>query len=172
MRARCRRDRIRTGRSLHHKLTQPAPNHAFHESAKLEGGSMLKDGTYAAWFKTALGEGTGIVHFADGKLWGRDSIVTYDGSYQISGERFTAILRTKRHTAGHATVFGIDELELKIEGTALGRMATCTATTDAAPGIVLEATLIPCEAPPSPVEPPRTSKFDLGRLPKLPRRSR
>lgn len=29
---------------------------------------MLKDGTYAAWFKTSLGEGTGIVHFADGML--------------------------------------------------------------------------------------------------------
>lgn len=36
---------------------------------------MLKDGTYAAWFKTALGQGTGIVHLAHGKIWGRDSAV-------------------------------------------------------------------------------------------------
>jgi hypothetical protein len=37
---------------------------------------MLKDGTYAAWFKTPLGNGTGIAHVADGEIWGRDSIMT------------------------------------------------------------------------------------------------
>ena len=26
---------------------------------------MRKDGTYAAWFKTPLGQGTGIAHVAD-----------------------------------------------------------------------------------------------------------
>jgi hypothetical protein len=31
---------------------------------------LLKDGTYAAWFKTPLGEGTGIAHVADGKNLG------------------------------------------------------------------------------------------------------
>jgi hypothetical protein len=31
---------------------------------------MIKDGTYAAWFKTPLGEGSGITHVADGKIWG------------------------------------------------------------------------------------------------------
>ena len=33
---------------------------------------MLKDGTYAAWYKTPLDQGTGIVHVADGRIWGRD----------------------------------------------------------------------------------------------------
>jgi hypothetical protein len=28
---------------------------------------MLKDGTYSAFFKTPLGQGTGIAHVADGK---------------------------------------------------------------------------------------------------------
>jgi hypothetical protein len=133
---------------------------------------MFKDGTYAAWFKTSIGEGTGIVHFADGKLWGRDSILFYDGSYETDGDRFTAILRTRRHTPGHATVFGIDELELKLDGTTLGKTAQCTGTTDAAPGMMLEATLIPCQSPPTAPEPPPASKFDPGRLPKLPRLSR
>ena len=31
---------------------------------------MLKDGTYAAWYKTPLDQGTGIVHVADGQIWG------------------------------------------------------------------------------------------------------
>ena len=31
---------------------------------------MLRDGTYAAFFKTSLGsQGTGIAQVADGKIW-------------------------------------------------------------------------------------------------------
>ena len=44
---------------------------------------MLKDGTYAAWFKTPLGQGTGIVHLANGRLWGRDGVMTYDGTCEV-----------------------------------------------------------------------------------------
>jgi hypothetical protein len=61
---------------------------------------MLKDGTYAAWFKTPLGQGTGIAHVADGKIWGRDSIMAYNGSCEVDGNRFTAIVSIKRHTEG------------------------------------------------------------------------
>ncbi|MGY3425110.1 hypothetical protein ACVWZW_005614 [Bradyrhizobium sp. F1.13.4] len=52
---------------------------------------MLKDGTYAAWYKTPLDQGTGIVHVADGQIWGCDSLMTYHGSCNIDGDRFTAI---------------------------------------------------------------------------------
>jgi hypothetical protein len=41
---------------------------------------MLKDGTYAVWFKTPLGHGTGIAHLADEKMCGRDSIMSYNGT--------------------------------------------------------------------------------------------
>ena len=44
---------------------------------------MLKDGKYAAWFRTSRGEGTGIVHLENGKISGGDSIFTYGGSYEI-----------------------------------------------------------------------------------------
>jgi len=133
---------------------------------------MLNDGTYSAWFKTQLGEGTGIVHFADGKLWGGDSILSYDGAYETTGDLFTAVVRTRRHTAGHATVFGIDEMELKIVGTMHGNIAKCTGTTDAAPGMVMEATLVLCQSPSSAPETPRPSTFDASRLLKLPKLSR
>jgi len=59
---------------------------------------VLKDGSYAAWFKTPLGNGTGITHVADGEIWGRDSIMTYSGSCEVDGDRFTAIVTLKRHT--------------------------------------------------------------------------
>ena len=31
---------------------------------------MLKQGTYRAWFQTPQGQGTGIVHVADGQIFG------------------------------------------------------------------------------------------------------
>lgn len=134
---------------------------------------MLKDGIYSAWFRTVLGEGTGIVHLADGKLWGHDSILSYEGAYETAGDRFTATVRTRRHTAGHATLFGIDEVELKLEGTTLGKTAHCTGTADAAPGLIFEATLISRQSQqPATIEPPPAPKRDVYRLPKLPARSR
>ena len=134
---------------------------------------MLKDGTYAAWFRTPRGQGTGIVHVEDGRIWGRDSVMTYKGSYQIDGDRFTATVVTSRHTDGQPTVFGTeDELNLTLAGTFAGSIGTYVGTAEQFPGIGLEGTLIRNEqrqAAPSSAEPP---KFDPSRLPKLPRRFR
>jgi hypothetical protein len=134
---------------------------------------MLKDGTYAAWFKTPLREGAGIVHFADGKIWGGDSIISYSGSYEVDGDRFTATVTTKRHSAGHATVFGagIDEVELKLVGTSNGKIASCSGTAAAAPGMAFEATLILCEDQP-PVSDAAPTATKTSKLPKLPQRLR
>jgi hypothetical protein len=103
--------------------------------------SMLKDGKYAAWFRTSRGEGTGIVHLTSGKISGGDSIFTYGGSYEIDEDRFTATLTTRRHSAGPPTVFGIDEIEVTLTGTFNGGMASCSGTAEQAPGVVFEATL-------------------------------
>ena len=102
---------------------------------------MLKDGKYAAWFRTSRGEGTGIVHLENGKISGGDSTVAYGGSYEIDEDRFTATLTTRRHSAGPPTVFGIDEVEVTLTGTFNGRMASCSGTAEQAPGVVFEATL-------------------------------
>jgi hypothetical protein len=134
---------------------------------------MLKDGTYAAWFKTPLGQGTGIAHVADGKIWGRDSIMTYSGFCEVDGDRFTAIVSTKRHTEGHATVFGADDLKLKLVGTCTGNIATYVGTADQVPGVLLEGTLILSEQqPPAPEANEPIPRFNPDRLPKLPKRSR
>src|ERR1700712_3326094 len=62
---------------------------------------MLKDGTYAAWFKTPFGQGTAIAHVAHGKVWGRDGVMTFDGTCEVDGDRFTATIKTKKHTEGN-----------------------------------------------------------------------
>jgi hypothetical protein len=135
---------------------------------------MLKDGTYAAWFKTAIGNGTGIAHLADGKIWGRDSIMTYRGTCQVEGDRFTALVSTKRHTNGHATVFGgDDELTLRLEGTCTDRLARYVGTADEVPGVLLEGLLILSEKPTSVPEQKATPTiFRPDLLPKLPARGR
>jgi hypothetical protein len=134
---------------------------------------MLKDGTYAAWFKTPLREGAGIVHFADGKIWGGDSIISYSGTYEVDGDRFTATVTTKRHSAGHATVFGagIDEVELKLVGTSNGKIASCSGMAAAAAGMAFEATLILSEDQP-PVSDAAPTATKTSKLPKLQQRLR
>jgi hypothetical protein len=133
----------------------------------MEARFMLKDGSYAAWFRTPRGEGTGIIHFADGKVWGRDSIVSYSGWYEVAGDRFSIVLTTKRHTEGHATVFGIDEFELKLEGVSKGTIATCSGTADLAPDLAFDAILIPRQPETSGSETPPPVRLNSGRLPRL-----
>jgi hypothetical protein len=70
---------------------------------------MLKDGTYAAWYKTPLDQGTGIVHVADGQIWGCDSLMTYHGSCKVDGDRFTATV-IKRSLRIRKLIFRDDSL--------------------------------------------------------------
>ena len=102
---------------------------------------MLRDGRYAAWFRTSHGEGTGIVQLANGRISGGDSIFTYGGSYEVDDDRITAVLTTKRHAAGPPTVFGLDEVEVNLTGKIKGMTASCAGTAAQAPGVSFEATL-------------------------------
>jgi hypothetical protein len=103
---------------------------------------MLRDGVYAAWFRTPLGAGTGTVRIAEGKITGGDTFISYGGSYQADGDRFTATLTTARHAPGRPTVFGIDEVEVTLTGRCSGSIASCSGTARQAPGLTFEVTLI------------------------------
>ncbi len=126
---------------------------------------MVRDGNYVVWFRTPRGQGTGHVHLSGGKISGGDAFITYGGSYEVDEDRFTAAIKTKRHTAGQPTVFGIDEVELKLSGIWKDSMAICSGSVDKVPGMVFEATLIfsrsemPERQPAMPVR-----KFDVERL--------
>jgi hypothetical protein len=128
---------------------------------------MIRDGRYAAWFRTSQGEGTGIVHLSDGRISGGDSIFTYGGTYEIDGDRFTAALTTKRHSAGPPTLFGIDEVEVMLTGKVNGMTASCWGTAEQTPGVTFEATLfLGQDQSPEPVRKRATLSFDASRLPK------
>ena len=103
---------------------------------------MVEDGKYVVWFKTAPGQGTGIVTLAKGRITGGDTVIAYSGSYEQNGDHFTAVVRTGRYCVGQPSVFGIDEVELKLEGRSTGQMVVCKGTAEQAPGLIFEATLI------------------------------
>jgi hypothetical protein len=127
---------------------------------------MLKDGKYNAWFRTSRGEGTGIVHLANGQISGGDSIFSYSGSYQVDEDRFTAALTTRRHAAGPTTVLGTDEVEVKLVGRFNATTASCSGTAEQAPGVVFEATLFLSQDPSPPSDrKPVALNFNASKLP-------
>ncbi|PWT85954.1 hypothetical protein ACRQ5Q_33240 [Bradyrhizobium sp. PMVTL-01] len=103
---------------------------------------MLRDGKYAAWFRTPRGQGTGLVDLTDGRISGSDSFFTYGGSYRVDDERFSAVLTVNRHSDGPPNVFGPDRVEVDLSGVCNGLLATCTGTAREAPDVKFEATLI------------------------------
>jgi hypothetical protein len=110
---------------------------------------MLEDGEYAAWYKTPRGEGTGMIVLADGKLTGSDSVLAYSGSYEISGDHFTAIVFTERHSPGQPSLFGIDNIELEVNGKLNGTTVCCSGRARHAPDVPFHVTLIRVQAQPS-----------------------
>jgi hypothetical protein len=110
---------------------------------------MIRDGEYAVWFRTPRGEGTGIVYLANGRISGRDCAFIYGGIYEINEDRFTATLTTKRYAEGPTTVFGVDEVEVKLTGIYKGHTAVCSGTAEQAPGVQFEATLFPSSEQPA-----------------------
>jgi hypothetical protein len=108
--------------------------------------TMLQDGEYAAWFKTPRGEGTGVLLLANGKISGGDSILSYSGSYQVEEDRFTAVVSTRRHSAGQPTLFGVDEVQIEVAGTSTGVTASCAGAAKQAPELPFQATLIRVQA--------------------------
>jgi hypothetical protein len=103
---------------------------------------MLRDGEYAAWYRTPLGAGTGTVRLADGKITGGDTFISYGGSYQVDGDRITATLTTSRRAPGQPTVFGIDEVEVMLTGRCTGAIASCSGMAKQAPEVLFEVILI------------------------------
>ena len=103
---------------------------------------MLLNGSYSAWYRTSLREGTGVVVFNDGKITGSDAVLAYSGTYVQNGDKFSASLTTRRHSQGQPSVFDIDNLDLTMTGTSTPTTASCTGTAKQAPGLTFEATLI------------------------------
>jgi len=103
---------------------------------------MLANGQYAVWFRTPLGEGTGVVMLEDGTVTGRDTVIAYTGRYRQAGDAFTADISIKRHSPGQLSVFGIDDVDITLEGKSSRVTASCRGTALQAPGMAFEVTMI------------------------------
>ena len=110
---------------------------------------MIEDGEYAAWYKTPRGEGTGILVLANGELTGSDSVLAYSGSYEVEGDHFSAVVFTRRHSPGQSSLFGIDDIELEVEGKLNGKTVACSGRAKHAPEVPFHATLIRVQDQPS-----------------------
>lgn len=103
----------------------------------------LDNGLYAIRFQTPLGAGAGVVYAQNGHLRGGDSGMAYIGTFQEDGDKLTADVRAFRHTAnpGIRSVFGVDDVNIHLDGTATQSSATCIGTAPQAPGLRLQVTL-------------------------------
>jgi hypothetical protein len=107
--------------------------------------SALREGEYSVWFRTPSRTGTALVRVKDGRLFGGDAYIDYEGQYRFDGEKFDAVIKTKRHTDGPPTWFGVDELTIRVSGKSTGRNSAGAATVDQCPGLSLEVTLMRIE---------------------------
>ena len=104
---------------------------------------MLRNGTYSVWYRTARGEGMGTVTLRDGHVSGGDAMLGYRGSFEEDGDQFKANVSTWRHTAGEPSVFGLDEVDIVLEGkSTAGITASCSGFARQLPQLPFEATLI------------------------------
>jgi hypothetical protein len=108
----------------------------------ITGARMLSDGQYSVWFRTADADGVGLVEIADQKVFGRDTVIEYTGSFIQSGDRFTAKVSTRRHAPGQPAMLGIDELDLEFAGTSGNTRAACSGRILQLPHIPLEVMLL------------------------------
>jgi len=109
---------------------------------------VIAPGRYSSWFKTPVGEGSGIVEVgADGKLGGGDDTFVYAGHWSQDGNRFRATLSAKRVVPGPPGVFGTDEVDILVSGQSDGTgTLTCTGFAKQAPGLKLEVVLVRVES--------------------------
>jgi hypothetical protein len=103
----------------------------------------LRDGLYKVQFQTQIGSGAGVVHLLGGRMWGGDAGLFYTGTYRQSGDEFSGEVTTGRHTQtpGFASVFGRDNVHVKVRGRPNGDTVTLSGTSPEAPGVTFQAIL-------------------------------
>lgn len=106
--------------------------------------ALLTEGKYSVWFRTPIGEGSGVVKLrADGQLSGGDTTFAYTGNWKREGEQFRITVSAKRAEPGPPGVFGVDELDIILAGHSYdGISASCTGFAKQTPGLKLEVALI------------------------------
>lgn len=95
------------------------------------------EGFYKVSFFTQLSTGTGVAFLSGGSLCGSDSLVSYDGTYEIEGDCFHARILMLSHGCpqGVASAFGVERATLNVKGRVTDTGVNCVACADTAPDI-------------------------------------
>ena len=104
----------------------------------------MKNGLYKVSIKTPLGHGNGVVVIKDGSIRGGDSMMYYTGTFQLAGNQFTANIHASKHSdvAGMFSVLGLNDVNVKLQGTATDTSATLQGSAVGDPQVTLQAQLI------------------------------
>ena len=104
---------------------------------------MISAGKYFVWFKTSVGEGTGVADFfADGTFRGIDSSFAYNGTWNLIAGRLHAKLSAWRTTPGPPSLLGVDDVDLTVtEYAREGDAILCTGFAKQSPGLPMEISL-------------------------------
>lgn len=103
----------------------------------------MQNGLYKVSFVTPKGQGTGIVVIVDGSIKGGDASMYYIGTYVEKNNQLTGKLHVRKHSEvpGIISVFGLDDVHLKLQGTSTNVSATIEGFAAEAPQIPLQAQL-------------------------------
>lgn len=106
-------------------------------------GESMHEGLYEIRFKTAQGEGRGLVTLKSGEILGGDAIILYAGTYNTGNGQVTAHVKTRRYASvpGMISVFGRDDVQIEFIGTVNGDSIVGNGSSPNAPGISLNVSM-------------------------------
>ena len=98
---------------------------------------------YKVKFRTCGDEGSCICLFKDGHMSGGGAVMYYLGTYQISGNHFTADVIARRHAKKSlpSPIMGLDEFHMKLEGLFSGGYAQVIGKVPEVPDATVMASL-------------------------------
>jgi hypothetical protein len=101
----------------------------------------FREGLYKVEFSAGAGRGAGVVVLLGGRVRGGDTSMYYIGSYTLKEDNFNATIDVRRHTPGMQSVFGVDNVNLRLSGRIAGDNGVMQGDAAQAPGVMFRATL-------------------------------
>lgn len=103
----------------------------------------FESGLYAIRFETPFGAGAGVAYLDSGKLRGGDSMMAYVGTYNEASGGLEADVQAFKHTdvPGMVSVFGVDQVQIHLQGATSGGTAVLTGSAPQAPGVTLKVSM-------------------------------
>ena len=103
----------------------------------------MNEGLYKAEFETPFGKGTAVIYLHNGLFRGGNSALFYTGTYELKGDNFHAQAKIKRHSQdlNIASVFGMDNITVTIEGEIEGNIINIDGLADEVPDMQMRGKL-------------------------------